>query len=314
MATATEEENEILHNATVLHMFDKIIASDCIIKNQQKGDPELTKQRKIKILSGILEDTPSAFLTRFGSILGERELDYFHSIGDHEIQYHVEALRREVRLSKHRKNNRRLKAFSELSANTDYFTEEAMQERNPLLYEQTIGQYLSEDEIEQRLADSSKRSDCTLSSLILTNMNRKMVTDKLRRQIEAEECQIEEEDDDDDEEEEEKEIISSYSISADPHLAETEKKLLKHEFLIAMQQSFLRGEDTDFDYTSVDQNEMYDDFSAIAQDDEDSYFDSEQPSLLCEHDSSHTQSRNGDTTVGTGLSHSERMETESVNR
>ena len=308
MATATElEENGILHNATVLHMFDKIIASDCIIKNQQKGDPELTKQGKREILSSLMEDTPSVFLTRFGSVLGERELDYFHKVGNHEIQYNVEVLRREVKRSKHRRNNRRLKAVSELTANTDYFSEEVMQERNPLLYEQTIGQYLGEDEIEQRLADSSKRSDCTLSSLILTNMSRKMVTDKLKRQIEAEECQIEEEEDEEQDEEEEKEFTSSYSISVDPHLAEAEKKMLKQEFLVAMQQSFLRGEDADFDYTSVDQNESYDDFSAMAQDDEDSYFDSEEPSLVC------AQSENEETSNETGLGSDELMDTERVN-
>ena len=318
---AAQPAEEIMANGTVLRIFEKVIASDCVIKNQQRGDPELTWQQKLQILTPILQSTPGVFLTRFGSILGNQELDYFYSIGDHDLQYHVEVLRREVKQSKHRRKNRRLKAISELTANTDYFSEEAMQARNPLLYEQTIGQYLSEEEKEEKLAAAASRhNDCTLSSLIFENMDRRCVLERLKRQTEKEEEQLEEEDDDEEEEEEEeagcdeKAVCSSFTVSSDPKVANVEKKMLKQEFIKAMQQSFLRGEDRDFDYSTVDQNEAYDDLHAIAQDDEDSYFDSEQPSLFEGDHHSPPQFGSEDLNSGTGMGPNDMCEKSIVER
>lgn len=45
-----------------------------------------------------------------------------------------------------------------------------------------------------------------------------------------------------------------------------------------MEWRFLNGEDTDFDYSSVDDNERMDDRRQIERDAEDAYFDSEEPS------------------------------------
>ena len=56
------------------------------------------------------------------NVLGERELDYFHKVGNHDIQYNVEVLRRELKRSKHRRNNRRLKAVSSSQQAQTIFT------------------------------------------------------------------------------------------------------------------------------------------------------------------------------------------------
>ena len=91
-----------------------------------------------------------------------------------------------------------------------------------------------------------------------------MVTDKLKRQIEAEKCQIEEE-------EEEKEFFSSYSISADPASSCRGRKKMLNKTRVSRSNAtkiFKRRGRRFRLYTSVDQNESYDDFSAMAQDDE----------------------------------------------
>ena len=52
----------------------------------------------------------------------------------------------------------------------------------------------------------------------------------------------------------------------------------------AMEWRFMSGEDRDFDYTTVDDNESMDDRKQIDQDEEDAYFDSEEPTWDHEDD------------------------------
>ena len=64
---------------------------------------------------------------------------------------------------------------------------------------------------------------------------------------------------------------------SEEEVTETEKRHLRQEFLRAMQLSFLRGEDREFDYGSVDNNDRYDSVETLQQDGEDLYFDEEEP-------------------------------------
>jgi hypothetical protein len=59
-----------------------------------------------------------------------------------------------------------------------------------------------------------------------------------------------------------------------PTTKEEGLKLWKYE----MEMRFLRGNDADFDYESVDKNEAYDDLTEIDRDRQDKYFDEEEPS------------------------------------
>lgn len=54
---------------------------------------------------------------------------------------------------------------------------------------------------------------------------------------------------------------------------ETEKQLLREEFLSTMQAKFLTGKDTDFDYSKVDMSDEYDDLKLRERDEEEEYFD-----------------------------------------
>lgn len=52
-----------------------------------------------------------------------------------------------------------------------------------------------------------------------------------------------------------------------------EKLMLHEEFLSAMQDKFMRGEEEEFDYSTVDTNDEYDDLKIRERDEEERYFD-----------------------------------------
>ncbi|XP_061388843.1 coiled-coil domain-containing protein 97 [Musca vetustissima] len=52
-----------------------------------------------------------------------------------------------------------------------------------------------------------------------------------------------------------------------------ERELLRQEFISQMHESFLNGQDSDFDYATVDDNTQYDDLETLNQDREDKYFE-----------------------------------------
>lgn len=261
-----------------MRMFRKIISSELTIKAQQRGEPDLTEEEKIVTLSALLRDKPATFLMRFGSILDNADLDYFSDSSGYEVEFRVKELRRQlVPANSHtRTRNRRYKCLEELMG-TDYFSEEEMRQRNPLLFRHYIGQYLSEEEAAEM---DSTTTDMSLSSHIMRKMRQDERREKERLQVEREREQEEEEDTSSEEEEEEEGGMDEGRIE----VTEGEKILLKREFLRAMQLSFLRGEDKEFDYSSVDSNERYDNVEMQQQDGEDAYFDDEEPQWCREAD------------------------------
>lgn len=60
-------------------------------------------------------------------------------------------------------------------------------------------------------------------------------------------------------------------------VSERDKLKLRDEFLQIMKQRFLEGLDEDFDYSKVDANEEYDNLIIFGQDEEEKYFDDEEP-------------------------------------
>lgn len=53
--------------------------------------------------------------------------------------------------------------------------------------------------------------------------------------------------------------------------------MLRQEFVHLMQEKFLKGSDKDFDYSQVDDNVEYDSLDIRGRDEEESYFDEEEP-------------------------------------
>ena len=182
-----------------------------------------------------------------------------------------------------------------------YFSDHEMNERNPLLYEQMIGQYLTDEEKEdlekeRRANDNQQRP---LSSFFMNQLENNQIEKKRSEQAASEyfdfqddsnqdymnevERKKEDEDEDEDEEEEEEE---RYDVEDDdndpdnhnkPSISEEDKQELRKNFTYSMYEQFLKGNDIDyFDYNQIDDNDDYDPMDLINQDAEDSYFDSEE--------------------------------------
>ncbi|NWQ72679.1 CCD97 protein, partial [Neopipo cinnamomea] len=60
--------------------------------------------------------------------------------------------------------------------------------------------------------------------------------------------------------------------------AEAELEMLRREFATRMYQRFLDGLEPDFDYSQVDENPDLDNLDIVARDEEEKYFDEEEPS------------------------------------
>ena len=259
-------------------MYMKVITSDCIIKSQQKGEPDLTVEEKVDFLSAMLHTKPATFLTRFGALLDEADLNYFSSISDYEVSIQVKELSKTVSSSSRHKQarNRRYNYMRVLMHETDYFSTQQMRERNPLLYEYYVGQYMTDDE---KLTMEKSNPEMLLSEHIFFKMDRDHVEGILNWQQQTESAQFEESDADtaDEEDDEEGGYVGSFKLSRDPKKACDEKLMLRDEFLREMQQSFLSGSDQGIDYGSIDMDKQYDSLDLKGQDEEESYFDDEEP-------------------------------------
>lgn len=263
---------------TEMRMYMKVITSDCIIKSQQKDERDLTVEEKIDVLSNMLRSKPATFLARFGSVLDETDLNYFSKFSDYDVAIQVKELLKTVTSAARHKQirNRRYNYMRDLMQKTDYFSTQQMRERNPLLYEYYVGQYMTDDE---KLTIEKSNPEMLLSEHIFFKMDRDHMEGILCRQQERESEQFEESDADTSEEEEEdgEGYIGSFKLSRDPNKASDEKQMLREEFLREMQHSFLNGSDQGIDYHSVDTSTQYDALDLKGRDEEESYFDGEEP-------------------------------------
>lgn len=75
-----------------------------------------------------------------------------------------------------------------------------MRIRDPLLYEQYIGQYLSEEEILQRSQEAMQRGTGGLADLLIDSYQERVLQGRMEEQQQKEDCALEEEEDDDEDE------------------------------------------------------------------------------------------------------------------
>lgn len=272
-------------------MFRKIIATGCSIRSQQRGEPDLTEAILCEELQSILHQRPGSFLLRFGKYLDKSDLSLFESASanDYEVRFRVKELQQTLQrtskaLSK-TVRNRRYVRLEQLMGESDYFSDEETRQRDPLLFEYYIGQFLSEEE---KLKIGENKSEMKLSTMILKNMEVDQRTRLFKEQRSKEEDQMEEfdsssssssgEDDVTDTTERGHLPFPPMKLSSTPETAVREKLMLRREFLSAMQTHFLEGKDKEFDYSEVDHNEQYDSLEMRGRDSEDNYFDMEEPS------------------------------------
>lgn len=283
---------------------DLVTNGDICFKNQQRGEADLKDEEKSAIAMEIFEKNKVLFLTRFGRFLKPEQLEYFRTFEkDSEVGYDISIILQDlVKTNSHKKRNidvknRRYEALKELIGDNSYFSEVEMMKRNPLLYEQMVGRYLTK--AEKLARDKIDRKDLTFVKLLMEKIERDESDKKKMMQESYEDGAMEEEDSDSDEEiapevkrnwyedvepstsrrwgEIEEKGASKRMAQNAPPVTPEERNMLRDEFVAIMYESFLDGKDTDFNYADVDNNDKYDNIDVLAKDEEEKYFDSEDP-------------------------------------
>lgn len=262
-------------------MLDRVANTDAHFKHQQRGEPDLTFDEKRTIADEILQRNPGTFLSRFSKYLALEDLSYFKDMrDDYTVNFFVKEVEERFADSRnHKVRNRRYEAMKELVAGGVYFSDREMKSRDPLLYEQMVGQYLTEEEV---LIEVQKH-DGAISSVLFDQIEIMYNNELYAKQVEQEECQLEE--GDSDEESDEEELNEKNDDGKNKQISEGERQLLRNEFLSIMKQRFLRGEDSDFDYQTVDDCVEYDSLDIRTQDEEEKYFDADDAQSMNSHNS-----------------------------
>ncbi|XP_056309970.1 coiled-coil domain-containing protein 97 isoform X2 [Danio aesculapii] len=252
-------------SSSLSSMIETIAGSGSPVKSQQLGDPDLTLEEKREVLMDQYRSRPLVFLERYQAHLKPEHIDAFsHLSSDCRVQYYCKEIQRRVSGSADRRRvrNHRYAALRALQKEGQYFSEEQMRVRDPLLYEQYIGQYLSEDEILQRSEEAMRSGTGGLADLLINSYQEKLIQSRLEQEQEKEQCALEESED------EECEEVRQVEYEPDAE----EKAMLREEFLSQMHQRFLDGKD-DFNYSEVDENPDYDNLDIVSRDAEERYFD-----------------------------------------
>ncbi|KAK1876955.1 Coiled-coil domain containing protein 97 [Dissostichus eleginoides] len=212
-------------------MVEAIARSGSSVKSQQKGDAELTlDQRREELLQ---HSDPRVL--HYGKVIERRAAAF---------------------TNRTRVRNQRYAALRALQEGGEYFSDEQMRIREPLLYEQYIGQYLTDEEVlarsqESMLDDAQGGPGAPagnkggLTQLLLNSYQERLIQD----------------------------LIPAQQKDWEP--TAEEKALLREEFIGQMHQRFLDGKDKDINYSEVDENPDYDNLDIVSRDEEDKYFDDE---------------------------------------
>ncbi|KAH0631507.1 hypothetical protein JD844_005854 [Phrynosoma platyrhinos] len=272
--TGSSEEDD----PALLAMFRAVANSRLAVRSQQKDEPDFTPAQKLAILQDLYHAKPLVFLERFRTALREEHLPCFHHLsGSYEADFYCAEIRRAgLGKTRHtRVRNKRYAALQQLIRGGEYFSDEQMRSRDPLLYEQYIGQYLSDEEM-QALGSCKLEASCSLSGVLLDSYQEQVIQQRLQIQQEQEEaCEEEEEEEDTDDEDKEDKASDPNGDEWVPD--QGEKAFLREEFTSRMYQRFLDGKDRDFDYSEVDENPDFDNLDIVSRDEEERYFDGEDP-------------------------------------
>lgn len=300
-------------NMTVSSEIDNIVRSlvansDVIFKSQQRGESEPNENEKTQIAVNIFNENKLNFLMKFGRFLNSEQLQFFNQFADskngpgnfEEIEIFLNDLKRNFDKNGRQLEikNRRYEALQEMIKENSYFSEIEMMKRHPLLYEQLVGQYLTDEEKRERDKFEMKE-DVTFVKILMEGIERDNAEYSRRIQQQNEDSQLDDTDSSDEErpvdeisvstksarpstsrwgEFEEDKIQATKSKKKVPMVTASERQLLREEFTTTMYQSFLDGKDKEFfDYSTVDDNSKYDNVIEMDHDAEDKYFDSEDP-------------------------------------
>lgn len=268
-------------------MVEVVALSGNLVKSQQKGEAELTLDQRKEELLQQYNDKPLVFLERYHVCLKPEHLSTFgHVSSDPRAQHYSKVIQRRAAGFTNRKRvkNHRYAALRALQKKGDYFSEEQMRRREPLLYEQYIGRYLTDEEVLERsqeaMLDGAPEGSRTggLAHLLLNSYQERLIQNRLQQEQEKEDG-AEEEDEEDD----------NNQVQEEGEPTAEEKVLLREEFISQMHQSFLDGKDKDFNYSEVDENPEYDNLDIVSRDAEEKYFEDDEEEKESDNDENMTE-------------------------
>ncbi|XP_047426927.1 coiled-coil domain-containing protein 97 [Mugil cephalus] len=266
-------------------MIEAVVLSGRPVKSQQVGEDELSPDQRREELLVQYQRRPLVFLERYHTHLQPQHLSAFdHVSSDPRAQHYSQEVRRQAaggraggrawgqagQADRTRVRNRRYAALRALQKEGQYFSEEQMRTREPLLYENYIGRFLTEDQMLERSQDAMLDGaeggvGGGLAHLLLNSYQERLIQNRLQEEQDREDGgQEEDEEEDDDVQQEDREPSAE------------EKVLLREEFISHMHQNFLDGKDQDFNYREVDENPEYDNLDIVSRDAEDKYFDEDE--------------------------------------
>ncbi|XP_075152577.1 coiled-coil domain-containing protein 97 [Haematobia irritans] len=283
--------------------------SKVVFKSQQRGEEEMPQTEKIQYAKDIYQRNPQTFLMRFGKYLEGKHLDDFARLSiaesDEEMHSMINVFQDKIKTKQQDIKNRRYVALQKLIEEGEYFSETEMMKRSPHLYHELIGQYLSEEE--KKMRDSYDVRNTTFSGILMHSLEQKEITEIMEKaehkgEFDSEDSQengVVETNKVEDEEvpvsyrqqwgnfDNEQQACSTSRIkkfeatkipkkktnpNLDHLITADERELLRQEFVSQMHQQFLSGQ-SDFDYSTVDDNTEFDDLKILNQDKEDKYFE-----------------------------------------
>ncbi|KAL8107088.1 uncharacterized protein LOC141673049 [Apium graveolens] len=178
-------------------------------------------QRKSLLLDLLSRDVP-VFLERYGAQLKFEELEEFDVLrDDYEVKWHLDHLRsvmrptdEELKSRSAKVKNRRRAYMDKLIYDGQYFSEDAMREREPYLHHEYVGQY--QDLSGRRMARPGERWSDTLmrrvdEGILVAKIRREQQRlgvaqkDWVGNEMELRQEEVEEEESEEEEEEEESE-------------------------------------------------------------------------------------------------------------
>lgn len=163
------EEASDMRNVKEKMLF-RIAKSNAHFKHQQLGESDLTEAEKLEIAEEILGKGEKAFLARFWQHLSMEDVVYFSNCeDDYEVNFYIEEIKKNcnTHFCSNVVKNRRFEAMKKLEDEGEYFSEEEMKYRDPYLYEQLIGQYITDEEAQKKI----DKSDLRFSTILLKHMD-----------------------------------------------------------------------------------------------------------------------------------------------
>ncbi|XP_037820972.1 coiled-coil domain-containing protein 97 [Lucilia sericata] len=169
---------EIMNIMDFLSLNAKIM-----FKSQQRDEPELQQSEKLKVALDVYQRNPQTFLIRFGQYLEEKHLQDFArlSIADSDEEMHLMVKEYQEKLKTRQRDvkNRRYAALQKLIKEGEYFSEQEMMKRQPELYQELVGQYLSSKEKQQR--DSYDVRNTTFSGILMHNLEQEQLNEVMKK-------------------------------------------------------------------------------------------------------------------------------------